>query len=178
MPGIVLGITVEGGGVIREMGRGFAKARKAGLVKTAEHWHQTMHRPHFGPSNRSRFQHEARTNFYTTITKKIEGRGQGRFVDNILKGLSMRFMQAFYTITGSKDAVTLTMKPPAYFAKPFIGSFVRDGVTKRITRQPDKPKEVTTVDARDSKALSEFAGKEMAWGITAAQSTRDMRKLF
>lgn len=175
MPGVVLRMEVEGGGVIRELGRGFNAARKAALHKTAEHWHETMLRPHFGPANKSRFAHEPRSQFYTDIIKKAEGRGQGRFVDNVLKGVSMRFMQAFYSISGSKDQQTVTMRPPGYFARPFIGSFVRDGVTKRITRQPDKPREVTTVDARDNAALSEFCAKEMALGIEAEAARRAAR---
>jgi len=175
---VILQMEVEGGGIIREMGRGFAAARKTALRKTAEHWHENMLRPHFGPSNRTRFQHERRSKFYETIIKPKAGSGQGRFVDNLLKGLSLRFMQAFFTISGTKDQQTVTMRPPGYFAKPFIGSFTRDGKTKRITRQPNKPREVTTVDARDSKALSEFCAKEMTFGIQAAQSTRDFKKLF
>ena len=175
---VILQMEIEGGGIIREMGRGFAAARKTALRKTAKFWHENLLRPHFTTGNRSRFHGEPRTQFYTQQIKRFEGQGQGRFIDNVLKGTSLRFMQAFVSFSGTKDQQTVTMRPPGYFANPFIGSFVRDGKTKRISRQPNKPREVTEVDSRDSKTLSEFCAKEMTFGIQAAQSTRDFKKLF
>ncbi|MBK8916462.1 MAG: hypothetical protein IPM64_17995 [Phycisphaerales bacterium] len=169
---MVLRPVIENNSPIPGLAREFARLRKQALRDTAEFWHEKLLRPHFGPSNRARFGHEAREPFYLQEIKRGLGRGQGKFVDDILTGRSMRFMLAFFTITGTSNAATLTMKPPGYFKNPFEGTFrAADGSTKRISGQPDKAAEVTTVDSRDAQSLSEFHAKRLEALIHAARRT-------
>lgn len=180
MPGVILRTQIENRSPIPGLGRGMARLKKENLKATAAHWHDDLLRPHFGPSNRTRFQHEARTTFTKEVTKKRLGVGQGKYVDNVLKGKSLRFMSAFFSITGSQHAATLTMRPPPYFANPFIGSFrdPRTGETRRITDQPDKPREATEVDTRDRDSLSKFAAGDLGERIAKlAQSKTSVKTL-
>jgi hypothetical protein len=162
VPLVVLRPVIENNSPIPGIGRKFPRLRKQTLQETAGFWHTKLLKPHFGPGNRSRFHHEPREPFYEQEIKRNLGSGQGKYVDNLLTGRSQRFMQAFFSISGSANAATLTMRPPRYFKFPFEGSFrTQDGETKHVSGQPDKVKEVTAIDERDVRALSEFHAKRL-----------------
>lgn len=155
MPGVILFAEISRP---RGMAGAFNKALKATLQAAGNYWHRELLPAHFGPANRARFGHAPRTRVYSESIKKREGRGQGRFVDNVLKGKSRRFMQAFATVTGTAKQATVTLKPPAYFANPYVGPLPGG---RRITQQPDKTVEITAVDQRDAEKVSEFAAKTL-----------------
>jgi hypothetical protein len=163
MPAIILRTEIRNSSPIPGLGRGFARIRKQALRDVATFWHDELLPSHFGPSNRSRYQHEPREAFYLQIIKKQQGRGQGKYVDDVFSGKSMRFMMAFFQVTGTQNAMTVTMRPPGYFANPFEGTYTdpKTGKQKRISGQPDKPREVTTVDARDNDALAKFHAERL-----------------
>lgn len=133
------------------------------LFDTAEHWHQTIFPKHFTSANRSRYQTAVRNRIYRERIKPRKGAGQGKFVDLLLTGKSRRYMLALPQITSTSRKATVTMKPPAYFTNPHIGSFVdpRTGKQKRITQQPDKVEEATRVSEDDKRLLREFAATRM-----------------
>jgi hypothetical protein len=55
------------------------------------------------------------------------------------------------------------MTAPSYFDRPKLGSYTdpRTGQRKTITRQPNKPDEVTRVDPEDARDLREFAARRL-----------------
>lgn len=155
MPGVILFAELrrpEG------MRGSFSKMVKDTLLETGHYWHRELLPGHFTPSNRARFHHQPRTQVYESEIKKEAGVGQGKYVDNLLKGKSRRFMLAFATVTGSSKGVTVRLKPPAYFAKPYVGPLPGGG---RITQQPDKPKEIAAVDPRDAESMAKFAAERL-----------------
>lgn len=171
MPGVILRTVMENDWILRDLGRAMSRVVRENLKATAEFWHRELLAGHFRPSNRARFQHQARTTFTKTVTKRVKGVGQGKFVDNVLKGQSQRFMKAFANITGTRRQAVLTMRPPAYFTRPFRGSFrdARTGQTKTITQQPDKPGEITAIDQADRKRIEEFAAADLKQRIREEQ---------
>jgi hypothetical protein len=59
--------------------------------------------------------------------------------------------------------MTVRMTAPSYFDRPFIGSWVdpKSGKRKTVRRQPDKPGEVTRVDAEDAADIRAFAADRL-----------------
>lgn len=142
----------------RGMGKRFRAMKREALKEVAWFWHTNILERHFTPGNVSRYRMEARNRFYKEEIKKKQGEGQGRYVDLILKGRSLRWMKTFASVAGTATAATLRMKPPSYFTRPFIGTFTdpETGKQKRITRQPDKPAELKQVNSADRAAMVRF----------------------
>lgn len=160
---IILGMKIEDRSLIRGLGRRWTGIVKQSMLDMAAHWHRSIFPQHFGPSNRTLYQFQPRSQVYTKEIKPKAGVGVGRFRDEVLTGRSQRFMQAFVKITGTARKVTVRMNAPGYFTKPFIGTWIdeKTGETKRITRQPDKPDEVTRFSADDRRELREFMGERL-----------------
>ena len=171
MPGVVLGYQL--GQDVSDLKREFGKLRKQLLQDVAAQWHLVILPKHFTASNRSRYQHQPRTSVYLKEIKPETGRGQGRFVDQMLGGKSRRFMMAFHKISGTQTQARLTMSPPPYFANPFIGETTsKDGRKIRVTQQPDKPSEITRLDNQDRDYLRRFAEVRMRNLVRGARSLK------
>jgi len=140
-----------------------SKAVAEVLRRTAEHWHREIFPRHFGGRNRSKYQFAPRSQLYTEKLKKFQGRGIGRFRDMILKGSSQFMLRNLAQITGTARRMTVRMTAPSYFDRPFIGSWVdpKSGKRKTVRRQPDKPGEVTRVDAEDAADIRAFAADRL-----------------
>lgn len=153
------------------------KLNKLVLTDVGTFWHQTIYPGHFRPSNRARYKHEPRTPVYLREIKVEHGRGAGRFVDQILSGKTRRFTMAFATVRGTARKVTVRMKAPSHVTRPFIGTFrKKDGTLGRVTRQPDKAGELTTVDRRDREQMEEYAAKRYAHHV--AQNAKPTTKIL
>lgn len=171
MSGIILGFRVVDRSLLRGLGRRFGKFRKQAMHDMAEFWHREIFPRHFGNSNRSAYGFAPRTPFYLEVIKRRKGVGVGRFRDLVLTGQSRRWMQAFVRISGTAQRVSVRMSPPRYFTNPFIGSFTdpRTGRVKHVTRQPDKPDEVTRFNAEDRRDLRQFLARRLQEQIDAAK---------
>jgi hypothetical protein len=174
---IVLGFEIVDRSFLRGIGRKVGRIQKESLLAVAEFWHKNLLPRHFTPGNRARYRLAPRSKFYLEKIKPRAGRGQGKFVDLELRGQSRRFMLTFATFTGSKDRITIRMKPPRYFANPFIGSYTdpKTGKTKRITRQPNKPDEVTRTNEEDLAKMRDVMRKKFLQLVTQAKQERRER---
>lgn len=141
--------------------RGFGKVYRDLMRDTITFWHDKIFPSHFTPRNDERYQFEKRSPGYIKNTKRRYGIGQGKYVDNVFTGMSFRWMMSLvkYTATAPKGtaSATATMSAPTYFTSPKIGTFVgSNGKTYTITRQPDKVKEITQVNANDLAQIQKF----------------------
>jgi hypothetical protein len=164
---VVLGIEIQnrtslGGEMKRELNR----IRKMVMQDVAREFAEDHIVPHFTSANRARFSHEKRNDVYLNEIKRKNGDGQGKYVDLQLSGRSKRQVMATIRITATKDKATVRTTAPGYFAKPFVGTFMKQErqpngkirqVLKRVTRQPDKVKELGTIDRKDVDTLTRFA---------------------
>lgn len=150
------GFTVDG----RRWLRGITKQT---LRHTAEFWHRTILAKHFAPSARFAYRYEPRNRGYLEGEKKDEGVGEGKIAYLRLKGKSRRFMLAFVSFSASSKRASVTMRPPFYFRNPFVGTRTdpRTGRKHTITRQPDKPAEVTAQTTKDKRLVRDEAAREM-----------------
>lgn len=164
MPLIALKIFTQN--VPKGWGRRFAQIKRETLKQVAWQWHSNILERHFTPGNSSRYRMATRNKLYREVLKKEQGTGQGRFVDLILRGQSLRRMKHFATVTGSQYYATLSMSTPTYFTRPFIGTFTdpKTGRTKRVSRQPDKPGEVKQISNDDRQMLTRFARRGIVRG--------------
>ena len=158
MPLVVLSCKVENGlpkGISRKM----PAITKQALLSTAMLWHERMLQGHFTPGNESRYRFDPRNAVYLKEIKAKEGISQGRYVKDILKGQSLRWLRAFTTFSATSNQSTVRMSSPTYFENPFLGTFIdpKSGKTKHVTRQPNKPGEVTQINDSDKVALQKFA---------------------
>lgn len=140
------------------MSRRYQQIKKEALQEVAWYWHSNILARHFSPGNTSRYRMKTRNKVYREEIKKTKGEGQGRYVDLLLKGRSLRWMKTFASVTTTADKATLRMKPPNYFTRPFIGSYTDPETGRRriITQQPDKPAEVKQISSDDRAALVRF----------------------
>lgn len=170
---IVLGVKLIDSTGLKGGVRTIGRIQRDALRSTAEFWHQVILARHFSPGAAAGYHHEQRSRVYKQIIKPKEGSGPGKYVDLLLKGRSRRAMQYLYTITGSKDRMTLRMQTPKYFTNPYIGTFKdpRTGKAKRITRQPDKVKEVTTIGSGDRQILRDHFADQLLAGWQRAPKT-------
>jgi len=169
----ILDIRVRDKSSIKILKRELNRIKRETMREVAQEFLDRHVAPHFGPANRQRYAHQRRRPVYRSEIKPREGRGQGKFVDNVLSGQSRRRALSLAKITATSNGAKLRLKLPPYFAKPFIGSFVgKDGKRKRITQQPDKVKELKTIDARTKSALKQFADKRFLRRIKLLRSVR------
>lgn len=152
---IVLGIQIERRDVIRGLSRRHSGIVKETLQETGKFWHDNQLQKHFGPRNKSEYQFEDRTKIYSEQIKTREGVGVGKFRLEVLTGKAQRQLTYLFSISGTAKRVVVKMTPEAYFTRPFVGSFTdpKTGKQKKITRQPDKPSEVTRISEQDRKEL-------------------------
>lgn len=163
MPAIILDLQTRPRRRLIGLQTTYSKAVAEVLRRTAEHWHREIFPRHFGGRNRSKYQFAPRSQLYTEKLKKFQGRGIGKFRDMILKGSSQFMLRNLAQITGTARRMTVRMTAPAYFDRPFIGSWVdpKSGKRKTVRRQPDKPGEVTRVDAEDAADIRAFAADRL-----------------
>lgn len=169
---VVLGFRITDRSLLRGLGRRFGQFRKQAMLDMAAFWHREVFPRHFGSSNRSAYGFAPRKPLYLDVIKRKKGSGVGRFRDLVLTGQSQRWMQAFVKISGTAQRVTVRMFPPRYFTNPFIGTYTdpRTGRVKRVTRQPDKPDEVTRFNAQDRRDLRLFVARRLQEQIDAART--------
>jgi len=168
---VILGIQTEDQANLKDLRRKFKGFMKATLQTVAEFWHQQLLKKHFLTAARSKYAFEQRNEFYKDVIKKIEGVGEGKSIDLVLKGQSKRFMMAFPKHSGTSVRSTVTMRPPTHFTNPFIGTFTdpKTGKQKHISRQPDKVREVTGVVDEDRQALRAAAADKLQALIAEAR---------
>ena len=157
MPLVILDCKITGG-IPKGTSRRIPAITRASLRAVAGFWFETQLERHFTPGNESRYRYDRRNPVYLSKIKPHEGSGQGKYVSDILKGQSLRWLRSFASVTGPQRQATIRMVAPTYFEKPFIGTTVdpKNGRLKHVTRQPDKPKEVTTISDADREALNRF----------------------
>ncbi len=143
---------------------------KAMMQSVALAWHDTLLDRHFTPGNQSRYGYENRNKVYLEEIKKKAGVGQGKYVSDVLKGQSARWLRTFFSITATQRQATLRMTAPTYFTSPFIGSFAdpKTGKLKHVTRQPNKPEEVTQLNNDDRASLNKFAQENITSRVELA----------
>lgn len=153
--------------------------KKTSMQAVAREWMRTIFDRHFTPGNESRYQMQPRNAFYKNVVKKQEGQGQGKYVSLLLKEQSRRWLRTSATVTATQDRATLRMQGPPYFANPFIGRMKKEVTTKagmkrvieiNIGRQPDKVKELTTINEADRETLREFFHSDFEMRIKLAIS--------
>jgi hypothetical protein len=178
---VILGIKIENKSPLGEMRKELNRIRKEVMKDVGEEFVRYHVKPHFGPSNRARFKHEKRNDVYEKEIKKKKGQGDGKHVDNKLTGRSMRQTLATAKVTSTRDKATVRATVPGYFKKPFVGTFTKTvtdksgrtrQVQKRVTRQPDKVKELGEMDRKDVDALTKFALRRGRMYWRQAKATR------
>lgn len=171
MPLIILNCKVENRRSIVGLRGKWGKINKHVLQKAAWRWHKEKLESHFTPGNNSRYQMQPRTRFYRTKVKIRRGTGQGKYVDLILSGRSLRALKAFATVSGTATAATLTMKPPGYFTRPFVGSYrdPKTGRQKVIRQQPDKVAELKRISPEDRAWIVRNARRDMKTSVELAR---------
>jgi hypothetical protein len=158
MPAVILKMQHVSRGVGRQMGKELGQARKQTMRDTAAFWHQQIFPRHFGNGNKTQYGLQQRNRKYVEEIKPREGNGPGRFTYEVLKGQSLFWAKNMVKITGTANRVTVKATTPAYFTRPFIGSFIGpNGKMKTITQQPNKPEEVTRHNQRDRDDINNFA---------------------
>lgn len=169
-----LQIDRQGREALRRLGGSVARGRAMLMKEIAAYWHSEIFPAHFTPGAESRYGYTPRTDAYRSGKKLRYGRGQGKYVSNLFTGESRRRMMHFKTISGTSKTSTIKMESPAYFRKPFVGTFTRpDGSQATIRRQPDKVDEVTRVNAADLQKIRTFAStrlQELINGTTTARA--------
>ncbi len=165
---IVLGVEITNARQFKGLGIRWAGLKKAALQDVAAFWHGRSLDRHFTPGNSTRYQMARRKQFYLTQLKPKFGEGQGKWVDLLLKGKSLRWMRVFKTISGTGNSATLRMRPPTYFGNPFVGTY-RDarGKTRVISQQPDKTVEVTRLDETDRSSLRWYMQQRLRSRLSA-----------
>lgn len=158
-----LDITKEHKAAIRRLAdkTTYKKWLKALMQSVGEYWHKSIFPGHFTPGAETRYGYEKRTDAYMK-KKRQYGVGQGRYVANIFSGKSARWMQSMGYTTATSDKATVHLPAPAYFRKPFIGTIrFASGKSMTIRRQPDKPSEVTRVNAADMEKIKRFSQSKL-----------------
>lgn len=176
MPLIALNVGIENIREIRGMSGKWARVRKTSMESVAKWWLKERFPSHFTPGNESRYQHKPRNRFYKTVVKKLEGTGQGRFVDLTLKGTSERWLRSTATVTATSNRATVRMQGPTYFANPKIGRVektIQDNghsrvIVMNISQQPDKVAELTRVNENERGMLRRFLESDLQLRVNLA----------
>lgn len=162
MPGVILDIQTTTRGPVKGLGRIMGRLRKQAFREMAEYWHKNIFPRHFGNGNKTQYGMKQRNRKYLEEIKTREGSGTGKFTYDVLKGQSMFWAKSMFRITGTGSRVTVKATVPAYFTKPFIGSFISPkGKLKTITQQPDKPAEVTRFNDQDRKDINTWCSNRL-----------------
>lgn len=160
---VILGVTLDDD-IVTGLGKRYLSTCRQALKDGAWYYHREIFPRHFFQSNRTRYRHEKRSEYYLKRVKLRKGLATGKYVDDILTGVSRRRMLAFATVRASDggNSVVLRMQAPRYFTNPYVGSF-RDaqGKMKTIQRQPDKVAEVEQVNTEDQQKITEFTSKRV-----------------
>jgi hypothetical protein len=163
MPLVVLDARIDN--VVKGLARSMPAILRATLREVGIWWHANLLQSHFTPGNEGRYGNMPRNTLYMQEIKKGAGVGPGRYVKNTLKGKSLRWMQAFPSVTATSHRCVVRMTTPTYFDKPFIGTFIDEetGRLKRVSHQPDKPAEATAVSSGDRERMTNVfkSGLEM-----------------
>lgn len=173
MPLVILDCKIAGTPP-KGLGRKMGAIYKASVRGVAVLWHDTILQGHFTPGNDNRYAFENRNPVYLQDIKSKEGVGQGRYVKDLLKGMSQRWLRTFFSVSGTSKSATVSMTAPTYFTNPFIGTFTdpQSGRLKHVTRQPDKPSEVTQVNENDRAALRRYAQNDVRLRVEQALHLR------
>jgi len=133
-----------------------AKAAKAALKEAAEMWRDEILPERFLFAKQSQYVFEPRTQIYLRIIKRIKGVGEGKSANLLLalKGTSFRFAKYFSSVTATQYKATITMRMPAYFTNPQIGTVYENGKRKQIRRQPNKVKELTQMTRANTDRIN------------------------
>ena len=171
MPAVILDMRVIDRSAFHGLATTYAKLRRQAMLETAQRWHREVFPAHFGGNNRQKYRLTPRTEVYVTKIKPNAGVGEGRFRDLVLGGRSQRALRNLVRITGTSNRVVVRMQAPAYFTRPFIGSWIDPNTGKRrsITRQPNKPDEVTRWDSFDRQKLRQIAARQLSLGFFRAR---------
>jgi len=176
---IILGVE-QNDDIITGLGKRYLATCRAALKDAVWEYHKTIFPRHFFNSNRSRYKHETRSQYYLQVIKRRRGIATGKFVDQILTGVSRRRMLAFATVRASDggNTVTLRMSAPRYFTNPYVGTFRNpQGQVKRIMHQPDKAKEVAQVNQEDQASLTQITTDNLMARFNQIKSRGSRRKL-
>lgn len=171
MPAIILGIRTVDRSAFKGLRLTYAQAVKQTLLDTAKHWHSEVFPAHFGPINQGKYRYAPRSAVYLQKIKRWVGVAEGKFRIQVLKGQSGRWLRNLVTITGTSRQATVRMRAPAYFTKPFVGSWTnpKTGKVHTVRRQPNKPEEITRKDGFDREKLRKFSNLRISQIIYQAR---------
>jgi hypothetical protein len=177
LPGAIvsLALDVHDSSGMRGMTTAWRRIVREVLREVAQHWHAEILDQHFSGRNRTEYRHEPRTRWYLSVWKPRKGSGTGRYADLVLTGRSWRAAK-LGRVSVRAGAAVLTMAMPAYFTTPFVGTIRGPGRPRRITRQPDKVRELTTISLRDRAALVRRARAEAIARFDAARRARGAKR--
>jgi hypothetical protein len=169
---VILGVKLEDN-IVTGLGKRYLSTCRAALKDAVWYYHREIFPRHFFQSNRSRYKHEKRSEYYLKRIKLRKGVATGKYVDEILTGVSRRRMLAFATVRSSDggNSVILRVQAPRYFTNPYVGSFRDDkGNLKTIQRQPDKVAEVQQVNSEDQQKITDFTSNRVMERFQALKS--------
>lgn len=171
MPAVILDMRVIDRSQFVGLSTTYAKIRRQAMLETAQRWHTEIFPAHFGGSNRQKYRLAPRKPLYLQKIKPQAGVGEGRFRDLVLVGRSQRALRNLVRITGTSNRVVVRMNAPGYFVRPFVGTWVdpKTGKRRSITRQPNKPDEVTRWDSFDRGRLRQIAARHLSLGFFRAR---------
>jgi hypothetical protein len=156
---MILGVKVTGPG-LRGRGVSLARVQKQALLETVQFWHTKVLPGHFEETARVEYRDTTakRDKGYIFQTKLPFGEGLGRTLANRFHNKSQRWLKHLVTYRGTSQRATASMQAPSYFTHPYIGRIrdERTGVIRTISRQPDKPAEVTATSSADREELRAF----------------------
>ncbi len=172
MPLVVVNCRIERKQVPKDLRGKIPAITRAALRACAGAWHANVLPRHFTPGNESRYRFDPRNRLYMAEIKMEQGEGQGKYVKLLLKGKSQRWLKTFSSITATSHQAVLTMQGPTYFTQPFIGTRIdpESGRQKTITRQPDKPREVTETNDDDRRMLQNTFRDQVALSMALAHT--------
>lgn len=161
MPLVILNAKLDN--PVKGIGRSMPAIVRACLREVGIWWHANLMPRHFTPGNESRYGTMNRNAVYMQEIKKDEGVGPGRYVKNVLKGKTLRWMSAFPVVTATSHRCVVRMVTPTYFDKPFVGTWIdpQTGKLKKVTRQPDKPAEATAINGSDREQMQSVLASGM-----------------
>ncbi len=168
---IIVGAKIVRTSVPRDLRGKVAAITRQALRACAGAWRDKVLPRHFTPGNDARYRFDPRNRVYMNEIKREEGVGQGRFVKLLLKGKSQRWLRTFNHITATSKQAVLYLQGPTYFTQPFIGTRIDErGRLKVVTRQPDKPREVTETNEEDRSMLLNTFREQVAVSMQLAHT--------
>lgn len=164
---VILNLRIRDRARIRGLGRRMRGFYKQVLIDVAWFWHRHILRKHFTSGARAEYGYKPRTPRYVKWKRK-HGVGQGKFIDLWLSGASRRQLMSGATVSATAGKAKLTMRAPWYFRNP--NGQIQNRRNKKFSSkvQPNKPREVTAMSARDKQSMRRYASARLRFFMNSA----------